>query len=109
MYNIWILKPGENTNRGDGIHVCKTMKEVKALVLSTLHEKYRTWIIQRYMDNSLLIHRRKFDIRMFALVTCVNGYQKGYFYRVGYLRTSSKEFTMDDLSDKYVHLTNDSI
>jgi hypothetical protein len=30
--NTWILKPGENTNRGNGIVVCKTLKEIKALV-----------------------------------------------------------------------------
>ena len=26
--NIWILKPGENSNRGNGITVCSLMKEV---------------------------------------------------------------------------------
>jgi len=26
--NIWIMKPGENSNRGTGIFVCNTMKEI---------------------------------------------------------------------------------
>ena len=26
--NVWIIKPGENTNRGTGIHVCNTIEEV---------------------------------------------------------------------------------
>ena len=26
--NIWILKPGENSNRGNGITVCSTMREI---------------------------------------------------------------------------------
>jgi hypothetical protein len=26
--NIWIMKPGENSNRGNGIFVCSTMREI---------------------------------------------------------------------------------
>jgi hypothetical protein len=56
-----------------------------------------------------LIHRRKFDFRVFALVTSINKTLKGYFYEDGYIRTSSKEFDLTDLSDKFIHLTNDAI
>lgn len=27
--NLWIIKPGENTNRGKGIKVCKTVEQLK--------------------------------------------------------------------------------
>lgn len=30
--NIWIVKPGENTNRGVGITVLKDLDEIKALI-----------------------------------------------------------------------------
>lgn len=30
--NIWIVKPGENTNRGQGITVLKDLDEIKALI-----------------------------------------------------------------------------
>ena len=30
--NIWILKPGENSNRGHGINVAQGLKEVKSLM-----------------------------------------------------------------------------
>ena len=26
--NIWIMKPGENSNRGQGIFVCNTLREI---------------------------------------------------------------------------------
>jgi len=42
-------------------------------------------------------------------MTSVNGIVKGYFYEEGYLRTSSSEFSLYDLSDLFVHLTNDAI
>ena len=54
-------------------------------------------ILQKYVDNPLLYQRRKFDIRCFSLVTCVNGVIKGYFYRDGYIRTASKEYQVGNL------------
>ena len=30
--NIWIIKPGEFTNRGNGITVCQTLDEIKAIL-----------------------------------------------------------------------------
>lgn len=30
--NIWIVKPGEFTNRGHGITVCHTLEEVKSIL-----------------------------------------------------------------------------
>ena len=51
---------------------------------------------------------RKFDIRHFMLLTSVNGIFKAYWYRDGYVRTSSYAFELSS-SDIYVHLTNDAI
>jgi hypothetical protein len=105
--NIWILKPGENSNRGNGIIVCNSINEIRNQARLCGHG--RTLIIQKYIDRPLLINKRKFDIRIFALLTSVNGTLKGYFYNDGYLRTSSKEFTTDNLSNRFVHLTNDAV
>lgn len=68
-----------------------------------------TYIIQKYIDYPLLIHKRKFDFRVFALVTSINKKLKGYFYEDGYIRTSSREYDLNALDDKFIHLTNDAI
>ena len=34
---------------------------------------------------------------------------KGYCYEDGYVRTSCKEFNNEDVTDKFIHLTNDAI
>jgi tubulin--tyrosine ligase len=34
---------------------------------------------------------------------------RGYFYKEGYLRTSSREYDVKNLENRYVHLTNDAI
>ena len=43
------------------------------------------------------------------MFTSVNGTTKGYFYEDGYIRTSCKEFSLDNLSNRFVHLTNDAV
>ena len=59
----------------------------------------------------LLIHRRKFDIRVFALIVghADTGLVRGYFYDEGYLRTSSKDFNIEKWDNRLIHLTNDAV
>jgi tubulin--tyrosine ligase len=61
------------------------------------------------MTSMSRINNRKFDIRCFVLLTTVNGILKGYWYYDGYIRTSSEEFTLTDLGNTMVHLTNDAV
>lgn len=106
--NIWIIKPGENSNRGVGIRVEQDLHKIKSLVGSYCSGD-RSMIVQKYIDNPLLYQRRKFDIRCFSLVTCINGVIKSYFYRDGYLRTASREYSMNNLQNKFIHLVNDAV
>ncbi len=65
--------------------------------------------MQKYIDRPLLFHRRKFDIRCYAMVTSVNGNVRGYFFQDGYLRTACKEFSIKNITNRFIHLTNDAI
>jgi tubulin--tyrosine ligase len=61
-----------------------------------------------------LIEKRKFDMRVFGVAHILNGPNntrefRGYFFREGYLRTSSREYNINDLENRYIHLTNDAI
>ena len=103
--NIWIIKPGEFTNRGQGIKVSKVLSEITSLISSPDH----TYILQKYIENPLLFCKRKFDIRCYALVTSINGLIQAYFYQDGYLRTTSQEYSTKDVNNLFVHLTNDAI
>ena len=42
------------------------------------------------------------------MLNCVNGMMKGYWYKYGYVRTTSSEYTLEN-SFGSVHLTNDAV
>ena len=65
-----------------------------------------SWVLQRYLSSPFLLSGRKFDIRCWALL---DSSYRIYLYRNGVARTSSTPFTLDNLSDQFVHLTNHCI
>ena len=111
LNNCWIVKPGESTNRGIGITVCSTIDEVSRCVedRKAVGTNQRTYIVQKYIYKPMLYRNRKFDIRCYVLVTVINNRLQAYFYREGYLRTSVSEFDMDNIKDRFIHLTNDAV
>ena len=56
----------------------------------------------------MLIFRRKFDIRVWVLL---NQDHEVFFFKEGYLRTSSTEFGIDlqNIDNAFVHLTNNAV
>ena len=69
----------------------------------------KTYIVQKYIEKPLLYHKRKFDIRCYLLLTTINGVHKAYWYQDGYIRTSSTEYSLHNLQNKMIHLTNDAV
>ena len=116
-FNLWLLKP-THLNRGRGIHVFKDLDTLKQLIVKYCRKNVigdteeidlaNTFIIQKYIERPLLIAGRKFDIRIWVLLThefdC-------YFFKEGYLRTASTEYTidLDNIDNKFVHLTNNAV
>jgi len=43
--NIWIIKPGENTNQGKGIQVAKDFEEIRQIVQDSTTGGRRTCIV----------------------------------------------------------------
>lgn len=69
--------------------------------------KSSSFVIQKYIEQPLLINNRKFDIRIWVLY-----YQsKLYVSKDGYIRTACEEFSINDndITDQYIHLTNNAI
>jgi hypothetical protein len=113
-HNLWILKPAE-LNRGRGIHIFNDIEVMKNFIMDHINEtkKYKdvtsvSFVVQKYIERPLLINGRKFDIRVWVLLTHVHEF---YLFREGYVRTSSVAFDINEgnLNDRFVHLTNNAI
>ena len=96
--NIWLLKPVASS-RGRGIRILTNFNDIP--------EKT---IITHYISNPHLINRKKYDLRLYVLIT---GYTplKIYLFEDGLTRFCSEDYNLDEskLNDKYIHLTNYSI
>ena len=97
---FFIFKP-TNSSCGRGI---------KVMPGSTKISKTEEVIASCYLDKPLLINNKKFDMRMYVVVTSFNPLRV-YFYHEGLARFATEEYSNDPkvLKNKFVHLTNFSI
>lgn len=100
--NIWIVKPG-GKSRGRDIFLHSGFEEIKRRI-----NVKQSWIIQKYIENPLLIHNRKFDIRQWVLITSFSPLIV-WFYDDCYLRFSAESYDIDAIDNKFSHLTNNSV
>lgn len=96
--NLWIMKPSASS-RGRGIKVVSS---------SERGIPKKAGIVQHYISRPLLILGRKFDIRLYALVTSVNPLRV-YVHKNGLARFATHQYDPKMPSDRHMHLTNFSI
>jgi len=66
-------------------------------------------VISRYITNPLLINSHKFDLRIYALVTCYEPLRV-YVYKEGLARFASESYSSKiNKNNRYMHLTNYSV
>lgn len=101
--NIWIVKPA-GLSRGRGIRLFNSMAEIH----NYSRGKDNNWVIQKYIEHPLLYKNRKLDIRQWVMVTDWNPLTV-WFYRECYVRLSFSDYDLEDIADRFRHLTNNSI
>ena len=110
---IWIMKPAGKA-QGKGIFLFRKLKDITDWKKEDYFhrdedkeskEPPETYVVQRYIDNPYLIGGRKFDIRVYVLVTSYAPLRV-WLYRSGFARFSNTRFSLDSISDTFVHLTN---
>ena len=101
--NIWLVKP-TNMNQGRGISIFKDLTEMIEFINKSQNgHHHQHFVVQKYIEKPLLYKQRKFDISIWAVMTTKN---EIYFYKEGYLRTSSSPYSLKDHNNVYTHLTN---
>merc|ERR1712139_622447 len=96
----WLQKDDESTSRRKAPNDDEDEQKKEA----------EPYVVQRYLSNPLLIGGKKFDLRLYVLVTSYAPLVV-YMYRSGFARFSHTRFSMNsaDLSNAMVHLTNVAI
>ena len=100
--NIWIVKPS-GLSRGRGISCIDQLNDI----LSNIKTHNQT-VIQKYIENPLVIKGRKFDIRQWVLVTNFNPLTV-YLFDTPYIRFGAEDFHLDDFKNIFSQLTGNSI
>ncbi|XP_037666526.1 inactive polyglycylase TTLL10 [Choloepus didactylus] len=111
---IWICKPSAS-NQGKGIFLLRNHEDVAALQAKTqgveddpIHRKMpfrapQARVVQRYIQNPLLLDGKKFDVRSYLLIACAMPYM--VFFGHGYARLTLGLYDPQS-SDLSGHLTN---
>ena len=89
--NLYLIKP-PNLSSGEGIYFLNKFSEIK----------YDKYIITKYI-NSLLVYQKKFDLRIYVLITGISPL-KIYLNIDGIVRIAANNYSLDNL-DLSSHLT----
>ncbi|CAH1797496.1 unnamed protein product [Owenia fusiformis] len=113
--STWIMKPCGKA-RGIGIFLINKLSQLKKWSRDSKTNTFTapsakdTYVISRYIDNPLLIGGKKFDLRLYVLVTSYRPL-KCYMFRLGFCRFCTVKYNASttELDNMFVHLTNVSI
>ncbi|CAK9832164.1 Probable tubulin polyglutamylase TTLL2 [Anthophora retusa] len=95
---VWICKP-VGQSQGKGIFLFRKLSDLTY---------DNAAVVQRYIENPLLIGGYKFDLRLYV---CVPSYRPLtiYLYKEGLARFATEKFSLEHLNDPFRHLTNFSL
>ncbi|XP_066288994.1 probable tubulin polyglutamylase TTLL9 isoform X1 [Branchiostoma lanceolatum] len=112
--SLWIMKPIAKA-QGKGIFLFRKLKDITDWKKESYKsqeerrnddkEPVETYIVQKYIENPYLIGGKKFDLRVYVLVTSIIP-MKAWLYREGFARFSNTRYSLDSIDDTYIHLTN---
>ena len=96
--DLWLIKP-KSGSLGHGIRIFLTLNDIPEQFLLT-----------RYINPPHLINNKKYDFRVYILVTGLAPFRL-YIYTEGLVRFASEEYSTNikDLTQNYRHLTNISL
>jgi len=101
---LYIAKPTSGSH-GDGITLVRSIKD---LPISKYATNVKDMVIQEYIDRPLLIDGKKFDLRLYVLISSVKP-MIAFLNEEGLARFCTEDYqppTKENLKNYYMHLTN---
>jgi len=99
---LWIAKPIAKS-QGKGIFIFDKLSQIADWRSDNRYKPdnpaAEPYIVQRYIDSPLLLGGKKFDLRIYVLVTNFNPLTI-YLYREGFARFTCNRYTVDDLDNQ---------
>uniref|UniRef100_A0AC11APX4 TTL family tubulin polyglutamylase complex subunit L1 n=1 Tax=Ovis aries TaxID=9940 RepID=A0AC11APX4_SHEEP len=113
--STWIMKPCGKA-QGKGIFLINKLSQIKKWSRDSKTSSFMTqstkeaYVISLYINNPLLIGGRKFDLRLYVLVSTYRPL-RCYMYKLGFCRFCTVKYTpsTSELDNMFVHLTNVAI
>lgn len=104
--DYYIMKP-DSGSMGIGVKLINKYSDIHISILNG----YNSYIIQKYIDNPLLMYKKKFDFRIYVLLIPDKNYPKVFLSKIGFARLCTEEYKKKKktIGNTYVHLTNYSI
>eukprot|EP00037_Helgoeca_nana_P010959 m.97387 g.97387 ORF g.97387 m.97387 type:complete len:408 (+) comp20523_c0_seq1:329-1552(+) len=104
----WIMKP-TGSAQGKGIFLVNRMAQIRKWAKESKGQP-RNYVISRYLDAPLLIGGKKFDLRLYVLVTSYRPL-KAWVSKEGFCRFCTVKYnaSLSELDNMFVHLTNVAI
>jgi tubulin polyglutamylase TTLL9 len=113
--SVWIMKPPAKA-QGKGIFLFTKISQIsewkKDLKYGSAKDREQAgkdlpeaYLAQRYLDNPHLVGGKKYDLRIYALVVSYSPLVV-YLYRSGFARFCHHRFTMKDVDNTFIHVTN---
>lgn len=119
---VWIMKP-VGSAQGKGIFLFSKLSEISEwktdfkflrnklnFAAANERKEVEAYVVQRYLQFPLLIGGKKFDLRLYVLVTNFSPL-KVHQYRRGFARFTNSRYSSDvqHIYDSFIHLTNVAI
>lgn len=100
----YIFKP-KASSQGRGIFITD---DVKGWLETRRGDTDKKYVVSRYITDPLLVLGRKFDLRIYVLISSVNPLRV-WLFKEGIARFCTQKYRLEDFSNVYGQLTNYSI
>lgn len=107
---VYIMKPIGRA-QGRGIFLFNRLRQISDWKIGKWRDNLaESYVVQKYVERPYLVGGKKFDLRIYVLVTSFTPLV-AYMYREGFARFTFHRYTLNprELDNSYVHLTNVAI